>query len=88
MARPGSYNLGMANGWNQNNAPSPARPQAPTRFMVVTEGASGGAKYSHFNDLDGAMRKAEAIVNDHVTADIKIFELLEVSVPAEAPALR
>ena len=79
-----SYNLDMANGRTQNNSNAPARPSEPNRFMVVTDGAAGDTNYSHFNDIDGAVQKAEAIVNEHVTADIKIFQLLEVSVPAVA----
>ena len=56
--------------------------------MVVADGTAGDTSYSHFNDIDGAIRKAEAIVNERVTADVKIFQLLEVSVPAVAPVLR
>ncbi len=82
------YNLGMANGRTQNNHEAPAGPSAPNRFMVVADGAAGDTDYSHFNDIDGAVQKAEAIVNERVTADIKIFQLLEVAVPAAAPALR
>lgn len=56
--------------------------------MVVADGTAGDSNYSHFNDIDGAVRKAEAIVNERITADIKIFQLLEVPVPAVAPAVR
>ena len=52
------------------------------QHFLVADTHNETTSYAHFHELGEALRGVEAIVNEQLTSDVRVYQLTEVSVPA------